>query len=225
LKPKPIRIAASILAADFTKLGEDIRRAEAGGADIIHVDVMDGRFVPNMTFGPPVIKGIRRVTRLPLDVHLMVDDPSWFVRELEGADVDMMSVHPESARHLGDLLRRIRGAGCRAGVALKPSTPLEAIECPLSELDFLLIMTVDPGFGGQPFLSSTLPKVRRAASALRSSQPNADLEVDGGISPLTAPRVVRAGANILVAGSAIYGANDVAGAIAKLRESARVSSG
>lgn len=216
---RPVKIAASILSADFTKLGEDIRKAEVGGADIIHLDIMDGRFVPNMTIGPPVVKAIRGATRLPLDVHLMVDDPSWFIRELRGASVDMISVHAESAADLSKVLQEIKDGGSKAGVALKPSTPLDAIKCPLKELDFMLIMTVNPGFGGQSFLTGMLPKIRSAANELQGSQPGGDLEVDGGVNPLTASAVVRAGANVLVAGSAIYASDNVARAIAELRNS------
>ena len=216
---KPIKIAASILSADFTRLGEEIGRAERGGADIIHVDVMDGRFVPNMTVGPMIVKAIREVTRLPVDVHLMVEDPAWFIRELEGSGIDMMSIHPEATRRLDRTLERIRGMGAKAGVALNPSTPLEAIECPLSHLDYMLAMTVSPGLGGQPFLPSVLPKIEEARRRFQTAGLELDIEVDGGIDPQTAPQAVRAGANILVAGTAIYRTGDITAAISELRES------
>ena len=219
MSPKPIKIAASILAADFTRLGEEIKKAEQGGADIIHVDVMDGRFVPNMTVGPAIVKAISGVTHLPVDVHLMVEDPMWFIRELEGADIDMMSVHPEATGRLDRTLERIRGTGAKAGVAVNPSTPLEAIECPLSQMDYMLAMTVRPGFGGQTFLQSVLPKIEEARRRFRSAGLESEIEVDGGISPQTAPLAVRAGADILVAGTAIFGTKDVSASISELRES------
>ena len=224
MSPKPVKIAASILSADFTRLGEEIKKVEQGGADIIHVDVMDGRFVPNMTVGPAIVKAIKEVTRLPVDVHLMVEDPAWFIRELEGTGIDMMSVHPEVTRRLDRTLERIRGTGAKAGVALNPSTPLDAIECPLSHLDYMLAMTVSPGFGGQPFLPIVLPKIEEARRRFQSAGLELDIEVDGGIDPQTAPQAVRAGASILVAGTAIYRTGDITAAISELRESiARVS--
>jgi len=219
LSPKSIRIAASILSADFTRLGEEVKKAESGGADIIHVDVMDGRFVPNMTVGPMVVKAIKRITRLPIDVHLMVEDPVWFVRELEGSGIDMMSIHPEATRRLDKTLERIRRSGAKAGVALNPSTPINALECPLDAVDYLLIMTVSPGFGGQAFMPSVLPKMEEAKGKFRSSGLEPDIEVDGGVNPQTAPQAVKAGANILVAGAAIYDTADVALAISELRRS------
>jgi ribulose-phosphate 3-epimerase len=219
LSPKPVKIAASILSADFTRLGEEIKKVEKGGADIIHVDVMDGRFVPNMTVGPAIVKAIKEVTRLPVDVHLMVEDPAWFIRELEGAGIAMMSIHPEATRRLDRTLEKIRGMGAKAGVAINPSTPLDAIECPLSQMDYMLVMTVSPGFGGQAFLPGVLPKIEEARRRFRSAGLESEIEVDGGISPQTAPLAVRAGADILVAGIAIYGTKDITVAISELRES------
>jgi ribulose-phosphate 3-epimerase len=219
LSPKPVKIAASILSADFTRLGEEIKKAEKGGADIIHVDVMDGRFVPNMTVGPAIVKTIKEATRLPVDVHLMVEDPAWFIRELEGTGIAMMSIHPEATRRLDRTLEKIRGMGAKAGVAINPSTPLDAIECPLSQMDYMLAMTVSPGFGGQAFLPSVLPKIEEARRRFRSAGLESEIEVDGGISPRTAPLAIRAGADILVAGTAIYGTKDITAAISELRES------
>ncbi|HYA21584.1 MAG TPA: ribulose-phosphate 3-epimerase [Thermoproteota archaeon] len=219
MSPRSIEIAASILSADFTRLGEEVKKAESGGADIIHVDIMDGRFVPSMTVGPMVVKAVKRITSLPVDVHLMVEDPAWFVRELEGSGVDMMSIHPEATRRLDKTLERIRRARAKAGVALNPSTPLNALDCPLDAMDYLLIMTVSPGFGGQAFMPSVLPKMEEARRKFRSSGLDPDIEVDGGVNPQTAPQAVSAGANILVAGSAIYDSPDAAAAISELRRS------
>ena len=219
---RPVKIAASVLSADFLRLGEEVRKAECGGADVIHVDVMDGRFVPNMTVGPMVVKAVRQATSLPVDVHLMVENPDWFVRELEGSNVNMISVHAEAARHLSRTLRKIREAGARAGVALSPPTPLEALECSPEEMDYLLITAVNPGFGGQAFLLAVLPKIEGARKRLEKAGLDIDIEVDGGINTETAAKVVRAGATVLVSGSAIYGTGDVSGAIARLRESVRV---
>jgi len=219
LSSKHVKIAASILAADFTRLGEEIKRVEQGGADIIHVDVMDGRFVPNITVGPAIVKAIKEATHLPVDVHLMVEDPLWFIHELQGTGISMMSIHLEAAGRLDRTLERIRGTGARAGVAFNPSTPLDAIKCPMSQMDYILVMTVSPGFGGQVFLQSVLPKIEEARRRIQSAGLELEIEVDGGISPLTAPLAVRAGADILVAGTAIYGTRDVTTAISKLRGS------
>ena len=222
MKKRTLRIAASILSADFMRLGEEVKSAEAAGADIIHIDVMDGRFVPNMTFGPVVIRGIRRVTRLPVDVHLMVEDPDQFVSELGHSGVNMISVHPESTRHMKRILDRIQDQGMMAGAALSPSIPLEALECDMDDLDYLLIMTVNPGFGGQGFMPSVLPKIQEARKRIESTSSKTEIEVDGGIGPETAGALVRAGASILVAGSAIYGSGNVKEAIAKIRAAAEV---
>jgi len=222
VKKRTLRIAASILSADFMRLGEEVKSAEAAGADIIHIDVMDGRFVPNMTFGPVVIRGIRRVTRLPVDVHLMVEDPDQFVSELGHSGVNMISVHPESTRHMKRILDRIQDQGMMAGAALSPSIPLEALECDMDDLDYLLIMTVNPGFGGQGFMPSVLPKIQEARKRIESTSSKTEIEVDGGIGPETAGALVRAGASILVAGSAIYGSGNVKEAIAKIRAAAEV---
>lgn len=217
---KAIKIAASILSADFTRLADEIRRAEIGGADIIHVDVMDGKFVPNMTIGPPIVKALKRAARLPIDVHLMVEDTDWFIRELAGSGVDMISVHPEANRHLHRTLQRIGEIGARVGVALNPATPFKALEYVIDEIDYLLVMTVNPGFGGQEFIPSMLPKIEEASRRFESLGLDVDIEVDGGINQTTARQVVKAGANVLVAGTAIFEVEDISEAIAALRNSA-----
>jgi ribulose-phosphate 3-epimerase len=204
------------LSADFSRLGDQVAEAEAAGADYIHVDVMDGQFVPNITVGPLVVAAVRRVTRLPLDVHLMIESPERYLADFCQAGADILTVHVETCPHLHRTVQQIKELGCRAGVTLNPATPAASLEEIVLYVDQVLVMTVNPGFGGQEFIESMLPKIRRVRAMLDAGNPQADLEVDGGIEPETAPRVVEAGANVLVAGSAIFGTGDVQGAIERI---------
>jgi ribulose-phosphate 3-epimerase len=216
-----IKIAPSILAADFACLAEAIQSAEAAGADYIHVDVMDGHFVPNITVGPPVVQSLRRVTHLPLDVHLMISDPIRYVPAFAEAGADGITIHAEATPHLNRVLQQIRDLGRRPGVSLNPATPAVAIGEILNDVDLVLVMTVNPGFGGQSFIEHMLHKIARVREMLESAGSEAELEVDGGIGPQTTERVVAAGANVLVAGTAIFGAPEgVATAIKAIRQAA-----
>jgi ribulose-phosphate 3-epimerase len=215
-----VRVAPSILAADFARLGAEVAAVERGGADYVHVDVMDGHFVPNLTVGPPVVRSLKRVTRLPIDVHLMVEEPDRFVESFVEAGAAMVSVHVEVSPHLDRTLSLIRGLGARAGVVLNPSTPVGAIEEVSGQVDYVLVMSVNPGFGGQAFLPSSASKVRRVRALLDAAGNRAPVEIDGGIDLDTVDQVVRAGAEILVAGSAIFHAPDPAEATRALREAA-----
>jgi ribulose-phosphate 3-epimerase len=213
------KLAASILNADFGRLAEQVRAAEAAGVDYIHVDVMDGAFVPNITLGPMVVRAIRAATSLPLDVHLMIEEPRRFLREFVDAGASIMTVHHEAVRHLHATVAAIQEAGVKAGVALNPATPLSAIEEIAPMLDLLLVMTVNPGFGGQSLIPATLDKVRRARALLDRLGARAELEVDGGIKPDNVGELVGAGARVVVVGSAIFvGGLGIAGNVASLRQ-------
>jgi len=215
---RAIKIAPSILSADFTRLGQQIAEAEAAGADYIHVDVMDGHFVPNLTIGPVVVEAVRRATRLPLDVHLMIEAPERYLADFCAAGADHLTVHVETCPHLHRTVHQIKELGCRAGVTLNPATPASSLEEILPFVDLVLVMTVDPGFGGQAFIEGMLPKIRRVRQMLNEIGSQAELEVDGGIDPEIAPRVIQAGAEVLIAGSAIFCAREgIAAAIARLR--------
>ena len=201
---QPIKLAPSILSADFGRLGEQISQVVQGGADYIHVDIMDGHFVPNITFGPLLVEAIRPYTTLPLDVHLMIEDPDKFIPEFAHAGGDILTVHVEACKHLHRTIQLIKGLGCKAGVALNPGTPLDAMNEVISDVDLVLLMTVNPGFPAQKFIPSVLSKVQVLRSALDEKELSVDLEVDGGINSNTAQSVITAGARVLVSGSAVF---------------------
>jgi len=215
-----IKIAPSILSADFSRLGDEVRRAEEAGADMIHLDIMDGHFVPNLTFGPLIVKAIRDHTKLPFYVHLMVERPEDYIEKVVEAGGDLIIVHVEACIHLQRVLSMIRDFGVKSGVALNPATPLATIEYVLDDLDLILIMSVNPGFGGQEFIPSTLPKIRRARRKLVKRGLEMEIAVDGGVNVETAPKIVEAGADVLVAGTAVFGKPDLKKAIRELREAA-----
>lgn len=210
-----VKVAPSILSADFARLGEEVRAIDVAGCDWVHVDVMDGHFVPNITIGPLVVGAIRPYTNKPIDVHLMIDPAQPYLGDFAAAGADIITVHAEADRHLDRSLQMIRSLGKRAGVSLNPATPVTVIEPVLHRLDLVLVMSVNPGFGGQSFIEAQLDKVRRVR-ALIGDRPIA-LEVDGGVNADTAPKVVAAGADVLVAGTAVFGEEDYAAAIAALR--------
>jgi ribulose-phosphate 3-epimerase len=216
-----VELAPSILAADFARLGEQVAEAERAGADRIHVDVMDGHFVPNITIGPVVVRSLRPVTRLPLETHLMISDPDQYLEPFAEAGSDAFLVHWEGNNNLHRTVQRARALGKRVGVVINPATPAEVLEEILPDVDQVLVMTVNPGFGHQHFIATTLPKIRRVREMIGRAKPGCDLEVDGGIDATTAPLVIEAGANVLVAGSAVFGAADgVAAAMKRLRSAA-----
>ena len=214
----PVRIAPSLLSADFAALGADIAAVEQGGADLLHVDVMDGHFVPNLTMGPPVVRSIRRVTTLPLDVHLMIEDPDRYIGTFVDAGASMISVHVEVLPHLHRTIQLIKSLGARAGVAINPATPVVALEEVAGDVDHVLVMSVNPGFGGQTFIPRSESKIRAVRSLLDAAGNRAPVEVDGGVDLTNAGRIVAAGAGILVAGQSIFGAGDAARATRALRE-------
>ena len=202
------RIAPSILSADFSRLGEEVRAVEQAGADVIHVDVMDGHFVPNITIGPLVVRDLRQVTKLPLDCHLMIENPDDYVGSFAKAGADMISVHVEACRHLHRTVHLIKEHGVRAGAVLNPATPAEMVLPIIEDLDFILVMSVNPGFGGQRFIEAVLPKIRRLRAVALERHPALEIEIDGGIKVDNISLACRAGVDILVAGSAIFGAGD-----------------
>jgi ribulose-phosphate 3-epimerase len=213
-----VKLAPSILAADFARLGEQVKEAEKAGADRIHVDVMDGHFVPNISIGPVVIQSLRPATPLPLETHLMISDPDLYLEEFAEAGSDSLLVHWEGNNNLHRTVQRIKALGKRAGIVINPATPASVLEEILQDVDQVLVMTVNPGFGGQHFISTTLPKIRRVRQMIDEIKPGCDLEVDGGIDAKTAPLTMEAGANVLVAGSAIFSAKEgIAAAMQRLR--------
>lgn len=212
-----LMIAPSILSADFSRLGEEVRAVEAAGADVIHIDVMDGHFVPNITIGPLIVKALRPITTLPLDVHLMISDADRYLQDFIDAGADWITVHVEACPHLHRTLAYIRGQGKKAGAVLNPATSLSTLEYVLGDVDLVMLMSVNPGFGGQSFIESSLDKIRRLRAMLDAVNPQAGIEVDGGISPQTIGRVAAAGANIFVAGSAVYGSEDYQAVIREMK--------
>ena len=219
-----IELAPSILSADFAHLADQIERAAAGGGTVIHVDVMDGHFVPNITIGPPVVKSLRRATRLPLDCHLMIENPDQYVPEFAEAGADWISVHQEACRHLNRSLHLIKSHGCKAGVVINPATPVETLSEVLDIVDYVLVMSVNPGFGGQQFIPGAVGKIHRLAEIRAERGYAYRIEVDGGVALDTVGDVVRAGAEILVAGSAVFGKGDIQSNAAALVEAARSAS-
>ncbi|SFA74806.1 MULTISPECIES: ribulose-phosphate 3-epimerase [unclassified Bacillus (in: firmicutes)] len=212
-----VKIAPSILSADFARLGEEIKDVERGGADYIHVDVMDGHFVPNITIGPLIVEAIRPVTTLPLDVHLMIENPDSYIEAFANAGADYITVHVEACRHLHRTIQLIKSYGIKAGVVLNPATPVDSIQHIISDVDLVLLMSVNPGFGGQKFIPEVLKKIRAVKEMIDERNLDVEIEIDGGVNAETARLCVEAGATVLVAGSAIYNEKDRAKAIALIR--------
>jgi len=215
------KIAPSILSADFSRLGEEIRAIESAGADYVHIDVMDGHFVPNITIGPLVVEAARRVTSLPLDVHLMIENPDRYIADFATAGADIIVVHAESVHHLHRTVQLIRSLGKRAGVSLNPATPLNVLDYVLDDLSLVLLMTVNPGFGGQSFIDACLPKIHSLRAMLDRRGSEAELEVDGGVKPSNIARISHAGADVFVAGSAVFSSPDYAATIGELKRLAQ----
>ncbi|WP_026574841.1 ribulose-phosphate 3-epimerase [Bacillus sp. UNC438CL73TsuS30] len=212
-----VKIAPSILSADFSKLGTEILAVEKAGADYIHVDVMDGHFVPNITIGPLIVEAIRPVTKLPLDVHLMIENPDQYIETFVKAGADIITVHVEACRHLHRTIHHIKSLGIKAGVVLNPATPVETIQHIIADVDMVLLMSVNPGFGGQKFIPEVLPKIKKVKELAEQKGQELEIEIDGGVNPETAKLCIEAGANVLVAGSAVYNEDDYARAISRIR--------
>ena len=215
------KIAPSILSADFSRLGEEIAAIEAAGADYVHVDVMDGHFVPNITIGPLVVEAVRRVTKLPLDVHLMIENPDLYIPSFAEAGADIIVVHAEATVHLHRTVQLIKSLGKRAGVSLNPATPLNVLDYILDDLDLVLLMTVNPGFGGQSFIEACLPKIQALRAMMDKRGAEAELEVDGGVKTDNIAKIAHAGADVFVAGSAVFNSPDYAATIAELKKRAK----
>jgi ribulose-phosphate 3-epimerase len=217
MAPRPIRIAPSLLAADFTRLGAEVAAVEAAGADWLHLDIMDGHFVPNISFGPALVRALRPVARMPFDVHLMIAPADPYLAGFAEAGANLISLHPEAGPHLHRSLQTIRALGCQAGVVLNPATPLSALEPVLDMVDLVLVMSVNPGFGGQTFIDSQLARIAALRAMIDATGRAIALQVDGGVTAATAPACIAAGADVLVAGTAVFGAPDYATAIRDLR--------
>jgi ribulose-phosphate 3-epimerase len=215
------KIAPSILSADFSRLGEEIAAIEAAGADYVHIDVMDGRFVPNITIGPLIVEAVRRVTKLPLDVHLMIAEPDRYIQSFAEAGADIIVVHAEATDHLHRTVQLIKSLGKRAGVSLNPATPLNVLDYVLEDLDLVLLMTVNPGFGGQSFIEACIPKIQALRGIMDKRGVEAELEVDGGVKTDNIDRISHAGADVFVAGSAVFQSGDYAATIAELKRRAK----
>jgi ribulose-phosphate 3-epimerase len=214
-----VKIGPSLLSADFSRLGVEVKKAEKGGADLLHFDIMDGHFVPNITFGPMIVEALRDKTSLPFYVHLMIERPDQYIERFADAGANLLSVHVEACTHLQRTIQNIKGQKVKAGVALNPATPLNTLEYVLGDLDAILVMTVNPGFGGQKFIKGMLPKIKNARQMIEERGLKIDVGVDGGIDEKTAPLAVRSGANVLIAGSAIFNHADIKLVIQRLRQS------
>jgi len=220
-----IKIAPSILSADFARLGEEIKAIDTGGADYVHVDVMDGHFVPNITIGPLIVEAIRPVTKLPLDVHLMIENPDLYISDFAKAGADIIVVHAEVATHLHRSIQLIKSLGKKAGVSLNPATPLSALEMVLPDIDLALLMTVNPGFGGQSFIENCLPKISKLRKMIDALGKPIELEVDGGVKIDNIEQIAAAGADVFVAGSAVFGTDDYAATIGQLKQNGQAGQG
>jgi ribulose-phosphate 3-epimerase len=212
-----VKIAPSILSADFARLGEEIQAVEKAGADYIHIDVMDGQFVPNITIGPLIVEAVRPITKLPLDVHLMIENPDQYIEAFANAGADYITVHVEACRHLHRTIHHIKSFGIKAGVVLNPATPVESIQHVMDDIDMVLLMSVNPGFGGQKFIPETLNKIRKVKQMAEEKGLTIEIEIDGGVNSETAKQCIEAGANVLVAGSAVYNQPNYQEAIALIR--------